>query len=306
MARILVLDDDRSILTLCRASLEASGHRVETFDDAETALEAIWWDGPFDALVLDLMMPGTSGTDVLAKLREHGLEKHLPVMVLSAKSDSEDRIRSLRNGAADYLTKPFHPEELLLRVEQLVRRSTPSVDELVGNLQIYSLADLLQSFGNSQQSGTLELKGRSHEGRIDLERGIVSEARFGRLRGEEALVALLGLDSGQFRFELGGGGATTTPLAQLPHLVLTAAYLADEVTRTEAWRPDDDVGLVAAEESHSENDLEPWELLHLERIQALPGITLGELVAHQIASPNRTLAIVSDFVGRGLVEERLR
>ena len=120
--RILVIDDERSILELVRMNLELAGYEVVTGESGQEALQLVASCRP-ELLILDVMLPDQSGYYVLRHLREQG--KRLPVIMLTAKGEREDRILGLRLGADDYVTKPFSSEELILRVQAVLRRAEP-------------------------------------------------------------------------------------------------------------------------------------------------------------------------------------
>ena len=115
-----MVDDDDGIREMLQSSLSFAGFRVTTAPDAQTALTLFCTDDP-DAIVLDVMMPGIDGFDFLQLLRHRG--ETLPVLFLSARDTVEDRVRGLRLGADDYLTKPFSVVEVTVRLEGLLRRS---------------------------------------------------------------------------------------------------------------------------------------------------------------------------------------
>src|SRR5215207_2695588 len=119
-ARILVVEDNRDTSALLRDLLEAEGYAVESSMTGEKALEILEQNPDVDLLVLDLMLPGMSGYEVIERLRAHADLASVPVLVLSALSSTSARIRGLRDGADDYMTKPFLPEELLARTRTLV------------------------------------------------------------------------------------------------------------------------------------------------------------------------------------------
>ena len=125
--RILVVDDERDITALVAYHLARAGYRVSTAANGADALKAAREERP-DLVVLDLMLPGLSGYDVLAELRRREETRDVGVILLTARRDEPDRIRGLSLGADDYLTKPFSPTELALRVTALLRRlSAPAV-----------------------------------------------------------------------------------------------------------------------------------------------------------------------------------
>src|SRR5690606_9502541 len=120
-ARILVVEDERDIAALVAYHLAREGYRVRTADGGAEALQAVSRERP-DLVILDLMLPGFSGYDVLAELRHRDTTADVPVIVLTARRDEEDRVKGLELGADDYVTKPFSPRELVLRVAAVLRR----------------------------------------------------------------------------------------------------------------------------------------------------------------------------------------
>jgi two-component system phosphate regulon response regulator PhoB len=126
-ARILVVEDERDIAALVAYHLTKEGYRVRTAEGGAEALEAAMAERP-DLLLLDLMLPGFSGYDVLAEMRRRPELSDVPVVVLTARRDEADRVRGLELGADDYVTKPFSPRELVLRVTAVLRRAqSPAV-----------------------------------------------------------------------------------------------------------------------------------------------------------------------------------
>jgi two-component system phosphate regulon response regulator PhoB len=119
--RILVVDDEPDITALVAYHLAKTGHRVSTAANGPDALKAAREERP-DIVILDVMLPGVSGYDVLAEMRRRDETKDVGVILLTARREEADRIRGLSLGADDYLTKPFSPAELALRVNALLRR----------------------------------------------------------------------------------------------------------------------------------------------------------------------------------------
>jgi two-component system phosphate regulon response regulator PhoB len=126
--KVLIVEDEESIVTLLRYNLEGQGFRVSAAGDGEEALAMIT-DEPPDLLILDWMLPFLSGIELCRQLRRRLETRHLPIIMLTAKGDEGDRIRGLDSGADDYVTKPFSPSELVARVRALMRRSHPSFAE---------------------------------------------------------------------------------------------------------------------------------------------------------------------------------
>ncbi|WMX43632.1 response regulator transcription factor [Streptomyces roseicoloratus] len=121
-ARILVVDDDPTVAEVVTGYLERAGFAVEHAADGLDALRGAAERRP-ELVVLDLMLPGLDGLEVCRRLRASG---PVPVIMLTARGDEEDRITGLEVGADDYVTKPFSPRELVLRVESVLRRSRAS------------------------------------------------------------------------------------------------------------------------------------------------------------------------------------
>jgi DNA-binding response OmpR family regulator len=120
VARIAVVDDDRKLLDLLSGYLAENGHRPSPFEDPKKFLRQK--PEGFDLVILDILMPGMDGFEVLRQIRRGG---SIPVIMLTARGDVYDRIVGLELGADDYLPKPFEPRELLARIEAVLRRTTP-------------------------------------------------------------------------------------------------------------------------------------------------------------------------------------
>jgi two-component system response regulator MprA len=121
--RVLVADDDRAIRESLARALELEGYPVVAVPDGASALEAIAADRP-DVLILDVMMPGIDGLTVCRVLRAQG--DQTPILMLTARTETSDRVAGLDAGADDYLPKPFDLDELLARIRALLRRSRPA------------------------------------------------------------------------------------------------------------------------------------------------------------------------------------
>lgn len=130
--RILVVDDEPDIVALVVYHLAKEGYRVSSASNGSEALATARRERP-SLIVLDLMLPGLSGFEVLEQLRDDEATAGIAVLMLTARKEEPDRIKGLSLGADDYLTKPFSPQELVLRVRAILRRSaaTPSAGELL-------------------------------------------------------------------------------------------------------------------------------------------------------------------------------
>jgi two-component system, OmpR family, response regulator MprA len=132
--KILVVDDERAVRESLRRALELEGYAVELAGDGEEALHRLGSNGDLDAMILDVLMPGVDGLEVCRRLRREG--NRIPVLMLTARDEVENRVAGLDAGADDYVTKPFALEELLARMRALLRR-TPG-----GSGEVLRFADL--------------------------------------------------------------------------------------------------------------------------------------------------------------------
>lgn len=135
-ARVLVADDDRAIRESLERVLSLEGYRVATVADGAAALESAR-SVPADLMVLDLMMPSVDGLTVCRVLRSEG--DRTPILMLTARTETSDRVAGLDAGADDYLPKPFDPAELLARVRALLRRTRPEPQADAAVLQVVDL-----------------------------------------------------------------------------------------------------------------------------------------------------------------------
>jgi two-component system, OmpR family, response regulator MprA len=125
--KILVVDDERAVRESLRRALELEGYEIELAEDGSQALERLEAEREPDAVVLDVLMPGVDGLEVSRTLRRKG--SRVPILMLTARTQVEDRVEGLDAGADDYLTKPFALEELLARVRALLRRTGDGAGE---------------------------------------------------------------------------------------------------------------------------------------------------------------------------------
>jgi len=134
--KILVVDDERAVRESLRRALELEGYEIELAADGSEALYRLDGSEEPDAMILDVLMPGVDGLEVCRRLRGSGSK--LPVLMLTARTEVEDRVAGLDAGADDYVTKPFALEELLARVRALLRRTTDEEGEVVrfANLEL--------------------------------------------------------------------------------------------------------------------------------------------------------------------------
>jgi two-component system phosphate regulon response regulator PhoB len=127
-AKVFLVEDDQSIITLVEYNLKKEGFKVSVSSDGEDALKEIKNQEP-DLILLDWMLPNLSGIDICKSLRKDKKFQDLPIIMLTAKGQEEDKVSALNAGADDYITKPFGHSELVARINALLRRSKPRVAE---------------------------------------------------------------------------------------------------------------------------------------------------------------------------------
>ena len=145
--KILVVDDERAVRESLRRALELEGYEIELAGDGNEALSTLGRDEPQpDAVILDVLMPGVDGLEVCRRLRAAG--NHVPVLMLTARDEVENRVAGLDAGADDYVTKPFALEELLARIRALLRRAADTDGD--GGGEVLSFADLTLDLGTRE------------------------------------------------------------------------------------------------------------------------------------------------------------
>ena len=127
--KILVVDDERAVRESLRRALELEGYEIDLAADGQEALDRLESDAQPDALVLDVLMPGVDGLEVARTIRRAG--NRVPILMLTARTQVEDRVEGLDAGADDYVTKPFALEELLARLRALLRRTADGSGEVL-------------------------------------------------------------------------------------------------------------------------------------------------------------------------------
>ncbi|MCO5248307.1 MAG: response regulator transcription factor [Chitinophagales bacterium] len=152
--RILFVEDEKNIREVVKLNLELEDYEVVALDNGPDAIKRVQ-EEVFHLIILDVMLPEMDGFEICETIRVRGYD--IPILFLTAKDSSEDRVKGLKKGADDYLTKPFNLEELLLRVKNLLKRSFTEGSELADNIQNFR-------FGNNEiDFVTFKAKGASGE-----------------------------------------------------------------------------------------------------------------------------------------------
>lgn len=305
--RVLAIDDNPEILMLITVALEAMGHQVLAANDPPMGLDLLSV-ADVDAVVLDVKMPHMTGYDMLEILRANRETRNLPVLLLSSLGDTiDERIRGIRLGANDFLRKPFDPEEIVVRIERMQAMRPVPDGGVAGDLAKAGLVEILQRLEQEQRSGLIRVDGADRHGRIVVDKGLLSKARYGILEGVEAVLSMLMLDRGFFSFEPAAEQLVAEDIADrmaLPTLVLKLAWLQDELERKRGFVPDEEHPLRAAgrlEEPPVGREGLPYLEIY-ERVHTLPRITLGELLSHEFASPLKVRLGTAVLHERGIVQ----
>ncbi len=304
--RILIIDDDADIRLFVTAILEGAGHQVLSAEDPMKAISLLSVAG-VDALILDLMMPRFTGFELLEIMHRDIRSRLLPVLLLSAFSKSEIRARGMRLGAADFLAKPFTPEDLIESVERLVSHREISSAGVAGDGES-GLIRVFEDLQRKRASGVLCLSSPSRRGWLELREGKLIGAQIGLLEGTEAILSMLTLRDNRYSFEPGSEAeiqaAHSSEIFDLPQLATRVARLEDELGRYRDDLPAENAGLFAARALstgvYPAGDL-PFPETY-ERIDTLPGITLEELLAQEFVSSIRLRLSVALLARAAVIE----
>ncbi len=158
--KILIVDDEQAIREMVSFTLSRSGFEVLEAADAQEAQTVVADQRP-DLVLLDWMMPGVSGLDLARRFKREELTRELPIIMLTARSEEEEKIRGLEVGADDYVTKPFSPRELIARIKAVLRRANPqTTDEVieVDGLRIDPAGHRVTAEGRPLEMGPTEFR----------------------------------------------------------------------------------------------------------------------------------------------------
>jgi len=156
----MLVEDEAPIREMLKIVLEQSGFVVTEAEDFDIALEKMVEPYP-DLVLLDWMLPGGSGVQLARKFKEHKFTRDIPIIMLTARGEEEDKIRGLDAGADDYITKPFSPKELVARIKAVMRRVTPTAKEepiSFSGLVLDPISHRVSANGDSVEMGPTEFK----------------------------------------------------------------------------------------------------------------------------------------------------
>ncbi|NLI97924.1 response regulator [bacterium] len=209
--KVLVVDDDPHLLNLLEIRLSEQSFDVTVASSANVALEKAIANPP-DIVIADIMMPGMDGYALCGKIRASENLHNIPFIFLSALADTQDKVKGLRLGADDYLTKPFEFRELLARIEILLdrysryretfKREEESEVATSGRIEDLGVIDLLQMLSFGQKTGEVSLESSGEQGALYLAAGRLIAANYRNKHGLAALPTLLSWSDGTFKVKL--------------------------------------------------------------------------------------------------------
>jgi len=207
--RILVVDDDVTLRELLADALEREGFTILRAGNGEEGVAAALAGKP-DLVISDIVMPGMNGWELCETLRTIPSTKAVPFLFLSTLDQTPDKLLALRLGADDYLTKPFHLDAILTKVQQLIGRVDQrekvlgGAEEAATGAELESmLIDTIEFLRATKRTGVISVNAGQSKGLIYLESGVLKHAVLGKKRGETALLALLRLPESQVVFKEG-------------------------------------------------------------------------------------------------------
>lgn len=148
---VLIVEDERNVARFIQSELKHAGYHVTVVEDGEEALQRLREEN-IDALILDWMLPGLSGIEIAQKVRSSEKTRDLPIIMLTAKDAVEDRVYGLKKGADDYVVKPFAIEELLARLEALLRRSQAHIEVTTETMSTSTMSTAPRTSDRSKNS----------------------------------------------------------------------------------------------------------------------------------------------------------
>lgn len=308
MAKLLLIEKDRVAAAVLEDRLRVAGHRVEMLGDAAQAAAAAD-ERQIDLVVLDVPGNLAGALEPVLKLRALPGTRSVSIVALSDSNEPAWRVAVLRAGADDYLARPFDPEELEIRVERLLGSRIASLQLLQGDLATHPLWAVLQYLRQVSKTGHLRVRGAAGSGTIGLRDGELVAARWQGLRGSEALLTLLSVEAGSFRFDASEPDEMPARAAEdlsLHALLMQAAWLKDELDKRRQHLPAAGEPLMALTESlPASEDFADLPLQRvLSRIHRQPGTRLFDLIADEAEAPLSTRLAVAILCEHGSVAPR--
>ncbi len=307
MAKLLLIEKDPVAAAVLEDCLRMAGHRVEMLADVSRTAETVD-ERQIDLVVLDV--DAISGAlEPVRELRARPGTRSVAIVALSDSNEPAWRVAVLRTGADDFLARPFEPEELEIRVERLLGSRIANLQLLQGDLATHPLWAVLQYLRQVNKTGHLRVRGSAGSGTVDLRQGELVAARWQGLSGSEALLTLLSVEAGSFRFDASDSGEVPARAAEnlpMTELLMQAAWLKDELDKRRQYLPAAGEPLeVVSEALPADPDFADLPLRRvLARIQRHPGTRLFDLMADETEAPLTTRLALACLCEHGSVAPR--
>ncbi len=304
MARVLVLELDPVFAAVIEDRLLIAGHESRLVSDPALAVSTVT-DGRADVLIMELDLPEVSGVEIVRQLRRQPETRSLPILALSSSDSSADRIEALKAGVDDFLARPCDPEELMLRLDRIVGRRGVAAPPLSGDLTSHPIWGLLQYIQQAEKNGDLRLHSKKGSGKLHLQRGCVVSARWNKLRGREALLAIVDMQEGRFQLTTEvDGGEPAGGAIRIPDVLIEAAWLQDQLGKRRQHVLATGVALEATagalppiEEVLQQQPIEQV----FERIRGQKNLRIYDLMTEGDAAPSKVRLAVAWLVEQGVV-----
>ncbi len=237
--KILIADDNESVLMALEFNIQQAGYIVLTAANGKEALEIATTEFP-DVIVSDVAMPEMDGIELCKKLRAIPEFSDIPFIFLTAHDEPKERVRGLKSGADDYIAKPYDMEELITRIGILYDRTEKNghSNALSGEFRELPLPDVLQVFEQTRKEGTLFIRSGGEKGAISFRDGMIMDAAYRDLSGEDAMAEAFLLKEGSFNYKSHAvsSGAIAKPIT---FIMMETIRLIDEKSALEDFMPDE-------------------------------------------------------------------
>lgn len=235
--KILLVDDNPMILGMLRHEL-AELAPVTTANNGADALAHAIEEAP-DLIITDYQMPGFDGKQLVERLKTRPATAKIPIIVLAARADISEKLRSMQNSVEDFVEKPFFVNEAVSRVKRVLDRialekmtkDAPGETVLRGNLAQMNVIDLLQSLELSHKTCALGISNNGERCELFFTDGQISHAVYGNLKGDDAVYKVLGWTAGNFQIDFEASSAENTTTRSTQGLLMEGLRMLDEANR---------------------------------------------------------------------------
>jgi CheY-like chemotaxis protein len=235
--KVLLVDDNPMVLEMLRAAL-VQFSTVQTFNDgADALLKAI--DEKPDLILADYNMPGVDGLQLLQKIKSRPNTAAIPVILMAAKTDVNEKLKPVHDTVEDFIEKPFFIKEAAAKIKKVVdkialekmAREAPGDSVLRGSLAQMGVLDLLQSLDMGRKTCSLTLANNGDSCKMFFTEGQINHAQYGKLKGDEAVYKVLTWTEGNFEIDFKGASKEQTTTQSTQGLLLEGLRLLDEANR---------------------------------------------------------------------------